>query len=268
MRKFSCAYFLAFLVLLSCPVAGSGQDSAADLRQFQRNLMDSFIGRLNADGKEVTPRERAMFMGYILNRQAQSVGEFETDKARMSSLVAEVKEFLGTVSAGENLWPVVEAGLRGEFRQEVDALLGGSAYVTPIFPSLNDMVRDWQKWDYRAERFNGHPDNPAILNSALTFLQLLKEKRYPEIFALAGGRCHKQFTLLFSEMAQSTETREKYDRYFENLEWKAGAAGLTDSDPPMARIMFSLRDPDGDWEEDPCILIRDAGTWKVARFID
>jgi hypothetical protein len=260
--------FMSLMILIPFPVFGAGQVSESYMEPFQKNLMASFIGKLAADGKSATPRQRAMFMGYILNRQAGTIGEFETDKMRMSSLVAEVREFLRSVSPGEDLWPVVVAGKRGEFRQEVDALLGGSPYVEPIFPTRDNMVRDWRQYDYSPDRYNRYPDNQAVLNVALTFLQLLKEKRYQEALQLAGGRCYRQFNEALAENASSPEKADEFNRFFESLEWKAGPAGMTDTNPPLAQIMFSLRDPKGRWEEDPCIMILDNGRWKVARFID
>jgi hypothetical protein len=268
MRKYSSFFLSALILFMSSLAIGSGQDSESYLQQFQRNLMDSFIGKLSADGITATPRQRAMFMGYLLNRQAQRQGKFATDKIRMASLVAEVKAFLESVSAGEDLWPVVVAGMRGEFKQEVDALLGGSAYVEPIFPSLDDMVRDWRKWDYNAELFARYPRNQAVLEVPLAYLQMLKENRYPEALSLSGGRCYDQLVKALSESSSSPEKADQFNRYFQSLAWQVGQAGMTDTDPPMARIMFSLRNPDGKWEEEPCIVILDNGIWKVAKFID
>lgn len=61
-------------------------------------------------------------MGYILNRQTHYIDAFEMDEIRMRSLISEVREFLQAVSTQEDLWPIVEAGLRGEFEQEVEAI--------------------------------------------------------------------------------------------------------------------------------------------------
>lgn len=268
MRKCPPILLISLMIFMSSPAVGSGQDPESYLQQFQRNLMDSFIGKLSADGIKATPRQRAMFIGYLLNRQAHNIGEFATDKIRMASLVAEVKEFLESVSSGEDLWPVVEAGMRGEFKQEVDALLGGSAYVVPIFPSLDDMVTDWRKWDYSPDRFAAYPENQAVLEVPLAFLRMLKENRYPEALSLAGGRCYEQLVKALSESSSSPEKADQFNRYFQNLAWQVGQAGMTDTNPPLARIMFSLRNPKGKWEEDPCIMILDNGIWKIARFID
>jgi len=268
MRKYSSFFISALIFFMSYSAVGAGQETESYLQQFQKNLMASFIGKLSADGITATPRQRAMFMGYILNRQAYRAGEFETDKIRMASLVAEVKEFLESVSAGEDLWPVVEAGMRGEFKQEVDALLGGSAYVEPIFPSLEDMVRDWRKWDYSPDRFAAYPGNRAVLEAPLAFLQMLKDNRYPEALGLAGGRCYEQLGKALSESSSSPEKADQFNRYFQSLAWQVGQAGMAETEPPMARIMFSLRNPNGKWEEEPCIVILDNGIWKVAKFID
>jgi hypothetical protein len=268
MRKCGPVFLLFFLAALSVPVPGAGQRTGSDLDQFQQTLLASFTGALSADGRTATPRQRAMFMGYILNRQAQCLGAFEADKLRMAALVADVKVFLESVSAGENLWPVVEAGMRGESKQEVDALLGGSAYVGAVFPTLDEMVNDWRKWDYNPDLFARSPDSQAILNVPLTFLQLMKEKRYPEALALAGGRCYEQFSKALADNASSQGMAERLNLYFENLQWRVGQAGLTKTEPPLARIMFSLLNPKGQWEDEPCIMILDNGRWKVARFID
>jgi hypothetical protein len=269
MRKCGPALLLFFLaVLLAAPVPGAGQRSRSDLDKFQQTLMASFTGALSADGKTATPRQRAMFMGYILNRQAQRLGAFEADKLRMAALVADVKAFLESVSAGENLWPVVEAGMRGESKQEVDALLGGSAYVEAVFPTLDEMVRDWRKWDYSPELLARTPGNRAILNVPLTFLQMMKDKRYPEALALCGGRCYEKFSKAVAESATSPGMAERLNLLFANLQWRVGQAGLTETEPRMARIMFSLLNPKGKWEDEPCIMILDNGKWKVARFID
>ena len=158
--------------------------------------MDSFIGNMRAAGKEITPRHRAMFMGYILNRQASAIGTYDMDKRRMNDLIAEVKGFIKAVSPERDLWSIVEAGMRGEYKQEVDAMLGGSAYVTPIFPTLDDMVGSWQKGDYNSNRFNNHPDKKAIHNVAETFLQKMKAKQYKDALKLAAGRCYEQFSEL------------------------------------------------------------------------
>jgi hypothetical protein len=256
------------MVFLTSPLLGAGQNNESDLGRFQKNFMASFIGKLSADGITATPRQRAMLMGYLLNRQAQRQGEFETDKIRMASLVAKVQGFLQSVSPGEDLWPVVEAGLRGEFKQEVDALLGGSAYVEPIFPTLDDMVRDWRKWEYCPDRFVAYPANRAVLEMPLAFLQMLKENRYPEALGLAGGQCYEQLVKALSESSSSPEKADQFNRYLQSLAWQVGQAGMADTDPPMARIIFSLRNPNGKWEEEPCIMILDNGIWKVAKFID
>jgi len=267
MKKFG--YFLLLLmILVSLTIANTGQKSESYLEQFQRNLMDSFIGNMRADGKEVTPRHRAMFMGYILNRQASRIGTYDMDKRRMNDLIAEVKGLLKTVSPERDLWPVVEAGIRGESKKEVDAMLGGSAYVTSIFPTLDEMVGSWQEWDYNSSRFDNHPDNQAIFSVAQSFLQMMKAKQYQDALKLTAGRCFEQISKWLSEAADSKESYDQFNQYFENLEWKAGLAGMTDTDPPMVKIIFALRDPDGDWEEDPCIMIQDDGIWKIARFID
>lgn len=267
MKKFTYA-LLALMISVFSTATHADQNSESYLQQFQRNLMDSFIGHMRADGKEVTPRHRAMFMGYILNRQKHRIGTFEMDKRRMNDLIAEVKGFLKSVSPDNDLWPVVEAGMRGEYQQEVDAMLGGSAYVTSIFPTLDDMLGNWQKWDYTSNRFYNHPDNQTILNIAQTFLQMLRAKQYQDALKLTAGRCFEQFSKWLSEASNSKESLDRLNQYFENLEWKAGLAGMTDTDPPMVKIIFALRDPDGDWEEDPCIMILDNSTWKIARFID
>jgi len=158
--------------------------------------------------------------------------------------------------------------MRGESAQEVDAMLGGSAYVTSIFPTLDDMLDSWQKGDYDSNRFYNHPDNETILSVAQTFLQMMRAKQYQDALKLTAGRCFEQFSEWLSEAANSKESDDRLSQYLENLEWKAGLAGMTDTDPPMVKIIFELRDPDGDWEEDPCIMILDDGVWKIARFID
>jgi len=270
MPKFSSAVLASLMIIMSTPAAGSGQGqrSGSDLDRFQQTLMASFIGHLSAGGQTATPRQRAMFMGYILNRQSRNSGAFEADKIRMASLVADVKAFLESVSAGEDLWPVVEAGMRGEFTQEVDALLGGSAYVEPVFPTLDGMVRDWRKWDYSPELFARYPDNQAVLAVPLAFLQMLKELRYQEALSLAGGRCYEQFSKILSLISSSPEKADQFNPYFQNLAWQAGEAGMTETEPPMVKIIFSLRNQKGKWEDDPCIMILDNGVWKVARFVD
>jgi len=268
MKNLSLIFLTAMLIFVSSQAVNAGQSSESYMQQFQRNLMDSFIGPMNADGKEVTPRHRAMFMGYILDRQAGRIGEFEMDKLRMKNLVSEVREFLKAVSPEEDLWPIVEAGMRGEYTQEVDALLGGSAYVEPIFPTLDDMVRDWRDWEYSSDRFYSYPDQEAVLEVVENFLQQMKAKRYQEALKFCAGRCYENFSKWLAEVSQSQEESIRFNQYFENLEWKAGLAGMAGTDPPIVKIIFALRDPDGDWEEDPCIMILDYGVWKVARFID
>lgn len=266
--KKSCNILLALIILALSFPAASGQRSESFIEQFQRNLMDSFIGPMRTAGKEVTPRHRAMFMGYILDRQLGRIGSYAMDKRRMKDLIAEVQEFLSSVSAGSDLWPVVEAGMRGEYRQEVDAMLGGSAYVTAVFPTLDDMVGSWQSGDYNTSRFYNHPDNQAILATVESFLQRLRAQRYQDALQLTAGRCHEQFSEWRAEVSKAEGGQDRFGQYLKNLEWKAGLAGMTDTDPPMVKIIYALRDPDGDWEEDPCILIRDDGVWKIARFLD
>jgi hypothetical protein len=268
MKNKSFVFLTAVLIFVSSQAGNTGQSAESYMQQFQRNLMDSFIGPMNASDKEVTPKMRAVFMGYILDRQAGRIGEFEMDKLRMQNLVSEVKEFLMAVSPEEDLWPLVEAAMMGQYKQDVDSILGGSPYVEPIFPTLDDMVRDWRNWDYSPERLNSYPDNQAIFNVALNFLQMMKEKRFQEALQFTGGRCYENFSKWLAEASQSQEESIRFNQYFENLEWKIGLAGMADTDPPMVRIMFDLRDPDGDWDEDPCILILDHGVWKIGRFID
>ena len=158
--------------------------------------------------------------------------------------------------------------MRGEHTQEVDALLGGSAYVEPIFPSLDDMVRDWRNWDYSPELFARYYANQMVLDIATAFLQRLKENRYPEALSLAGGRCYEQLGKLLAESSATRESAERFNREFQSLAWQIGQAGMTETEPPMVRIMFSVRNPKGKWEDEPCILILDNEVWKVARFLD
>ena len=267
MKKWSCT-LLWLVIVVSSAAVGYSRQSESFLEPFQRNLMDSFIGPMRADGKEVTPRHRAMFMGYILNRQEQRTGTYDRDKRLMNDLVAEVKGFLASVSPDNDLWPVVEAGMRGEYNQEVNALLGGSAFVTEIFPTLDGLVGDWRKGDYDSNRFYNHPENEEILKIPETFLRMMKGKQYEEALKLTAGRCLEQFKEMLSEASDSPQSRDRFNQYFDNLEWKAGLAGMTDTKPPMVKIIFALRDRFGDWEEDPCIMILDDGVWKIARFID
>ena len=114
-----------------------------------------------------------------------------------------------------------------------------------VFPTLDDMVSSWQKWDYNSNRFYNHPDNQAILNLAQNFLQMLRAKQYQDALKLTAGRCFEQFSKWLSESANSKESYDRFIQYFENLEWKAGLAGMTDTEPPMVKIIFALRDPDG-----------------------
>ena len=268
MKNKSLIFLTAVLIFVSLTVFNEGQSTESYMQQFQRNLMDSFIGPMNADGKEVTPRLRAMFMGYILDRQAGRIGEFETDKLRMKNLVSEVREFLKIVSPEEDLWPIVEAGMRGEYTREVDALLGGPAYVESIFPTLDVMARDWRDWEYSPERFSSYPNRQLILNVVQNFLQLLKVKSYQEALKLCGGRCYENFSKWLEEASQSQVEFDRFNQYFAGLEWREGPAGMADTDPPMVRITFYLREQGDDWDEEPCILILDYGVWKIARFID
>lgn len=265
MRKHAIILILAAAVLGSVPAVQSDVGRESDFQKFQRTLMSSFIGHLAADGKDVTNRQRAMFMGYILHRQAKEIGEFETDKARMASLLEDVKAFLRAASPGEDLWPVVEAGMRGEFTREIDAMLGGSAYVEPTFNSLDDMVASARHLEFPSEGFDRHPQKNEILQMAMDFLQLVKEERYTEARKLTGGRLLEEITAFLADLAQSDETRQESGR-FSNLEWKIGSASLSDTDPPMVKIDFLLRIADEGWYKKPCILIRDHGRWKIAYF--
>jgi hypothetical protein len=97
---------------------------------------------------------------------------------------------------------------------------------------------------------------------------MLRAKQYQDALKLTTGRCYEQFSELFSETTNLNESYDRFKQYFENLDWKAGLGGMTDTDPPMVKIIFALRDPDGNWEEDPCIMILDDGIWKIARFVD
>ena len=261
-------FLLSLIIFVSTTAVDAGQNSESYLDHFQRNLMDSFIGPMRAMDKEVTPLLRAKFMGYILDRQVGRIGAYEMDKRRMNILIAEVKEFLKAVFPDRDLWPIVEAGMRGEYTQEVNAMLGGTAYVTSIFPTLDDMVSSWMNQEYNTTRYYNHPDHEAILNLAHTFLQMIKAKQYQDALKLTTGRCFEQFSEWLSGASNSKEEFDRFNQYFENLEWKAGLASMTNTDPPMVKIIFALRDPDGDWEEDPCIIILDDGVWKIARFID
>lgn len=266
MRKHAFVLILAAAVLGSVPAVQSDIVGESDFQRFQRTLMSSFIGHLAADGKEVSARQRAMFMGYILHRQAQFVGEFETDKARMASLVAEVREFLRAASPGEDLWPVVEAGMRGEFTREIDDMLGGSAYVEPVFRPLDDMIDSTGPREFCPERFDRYPGKDEILRTAMDFLQFVKEERYADARALTGGRLFEDIGEYLAELAQSEAARQESSRHSENLEWKIGRAALSDTDPPMVRIEFFVRYRDVDWQEIPCMMILDGGRWKVADF--
>jgi hypothetical protein len=268
MKNKSFVLLTAVLIFISLTVFNEGQSTESYMQQFQRNLMDSFIGPMSAEGKEVTPQLRAMFMGYILNRQSHRIGEFEMDKIRMKNLISEVREFLKAVSPGEDLWPIVDAGLQGQYNNDVDTMLGGSPYVESVFPTLDDMARDWRDWEYSLERFSSYPDRQLILNVVQNFLQLLKAKSYQEALKLCGGRCYENFSKWLEAASQSQVEFDRFNQYFAGLEWREGPAGMADTDPPMVQITFNLREQGDDWDEDPCILILDYGVWKIARFLD
>ena len=264
MRTCRFAPLLLLCILFAGPVLGQNDKSYLDV--FQHTLLESFIGPLQAEGKEVTPEQRAIFMGYILNRQDSHIGHFEADRLRQEKLVAEVRDFLASISPDQDLWPYVEAGRSGSHKKEVDEMLSGSPYVAPIFPSLKTITRQWNELEYSYNLFQSHPRKQEALHTARDFLRALRGLKYEEAKSYLGGRFFEEFTAWLAQVQADPEEKAKIDKYFSSFEWMDGMNEMAATDPPFARILHTLPDQEGDWDDHWCYLILDNGNWKIVRF--
>jgi hypothetical protein len=255
---------LLLCFLIAGPALGQTEESYLDV--FQRTLLESFIGPLQADEKDITREQRAIFMGYILNRQDSHIGHFETDRLRQEKLVAEVRDFLAAISPDRDLWPFVEAGRSGSHKNEVDEMLGGSPFVAPIFPSLKTITQQWNELEYSYDRFQNHPRKQEALRTAQNFLLALRGLRYEEAKSYLGGRFYEEFTAWLIQIQTNPEEKAKVEAYFSSLEWMSGMNEMADTDPPFARILHTLPDREGNWDEHWCYMILDNGAWKIVRF--
>lgn len=251
-------------VLFSGPALSQSDESYLDI--FQHTLMESFIGPLLAEGKEVTPEQRAVFMGYILNRQDGHIGLFETDQIRQEKLISEVREFLASISPDRDLWPYVEAGRSGTYKKEVDEMLGGSPYVAPIFPSLETIDRQRNELEFSYDLFQNHPRRQDALRTAQNFLLALRALRYDEAKTYMAGRFLEEFTKWLSQIQANPEEKDETDAYFSSFEWMGGMNEMAATNPPFARILHTMPNQSGKWEEHWCYMILDNGQWKIVRF--
>jgi len=255
---------LLLFILFASPLLSQSDESYLDV--FQRTLMESFIGPLRAEGKEVTSEQRAVFMGYILNRQDGHVGLFETDRIRQENLVAEVREFLASISPNQDLWPYVEAGRSGAHKREVEEMLGGSPYIAPIFPSLETIAQKRNELEYSYDLFQSHPKKQEALRTAQKFLLALRTLNFDEAKTYLASRFLEEFTGWLAQVQANPEEKAKIEAYFSSLEWMSGMNEMAATDPPFARILHTLPDQKGDWEEHWCYMILDNGEWKIVRF--
>ena len=257
---------MSVLLLAAFFCLSFGQESEDLLGPLIDNLQVNFLSQLQAQGIEVTNVQRAKFIGYILNRQSHYLGEFETDRIMMRKLIQQVKEFMGSISPREDLWPIVEAGLADRYREEVHSLLGGSPYVEPLFPSLGKALERHYDLVFDMWEFEKHPDKTEIMDTARRFLTVLKEKRFAEIPPLIAGRFAEEWSKMTEAMRDGSRDGQEMTAFFEQMDWLLAEAAMTSTKPQVARLQWAISMPDGDMEVFDMLLIYDAGTWRIVRF--
>jgi len=257
---------LVALVLIFWSSQSPGQGDEAMLDALLDNLKINFLSPLQSEGVSVTNEQRAKFIGYILDRQSRYIGEFETDKLRLQTLTQQVKNFLNQISSGEDLWPLVEAGMTESFKTEVNTLLGGSPYVKPIFNSIGIVYRERRTYNFTESRYNNYPNKNKIMASTQGFLSAIRDKRFDEIPGLIAGHFAEEWSEVLEGLKTDPGQRQAMEAFFEFREWKLFSAKMADSQPPLVHIIWGIAETGGNWAEYEMLLILDADTWRIINF--
>lgn len=263
MLKVGSLLLLMSFPLISPPPAMS-QEATGLLSEFNEILMVNFIAPLRAANITITPELQAKCIAYQLHRHLGSLGEYETDRQAGRQLLEEVKDFVLGASSPE-IWAVVENGLQGRYTDEIDGLLGGSAYVPRIIAGLDDMVSKRKSLDYHPDKYYSHPERDRIMAVAQNFFSAIREQRFADVQMYTAGKLAEDWPQLLKEMKEKPETRQEMISFAQNLEWKLFSAGLAGTSPPLAQLVFGLNDVDK-WRDYEMYIILDAGEWRVVVF--
>ena len=259
-----CNYkLIAVVFLFLLPGLALSQMTMDYLNDFNDGLMINFIGPLRAKGVKITPELRAKCIAYQLYRHVGSVEPFDTDRIEAKKLEEQVRTFIRD-NAPED-WPIIKGGMNGEYNKEIEALLGGPVYVEPIIKSLDPVASERKTHHYSEKLYEGYSQKEKIKNTAERFLHLFKEKSYQELQPLMAGHLADEWEKVKEEMSRDTEQRRRIDSFADRLVWRFVKGGVSETDPPMAELIFTIVDNEEmvDYE---MFLILDNSRWKVIAF--
>lgn len=262
-RKWKICLVALVLIFWSSQSPGQGTEDLLDA--LLDNLKINFLAPLQSEGVSVSNEQRTKFIGYILDRQSKYIGEFETDKLRMQMLIQQVKDFLNQISSGEDLWPLVQAGMMESFKTEVHTLLGGSPYVKPIFDSIGAVYRDRRTLNFTESRYYNYPDKNKIMASVQGFLSAIRDKRFDETPGFVAGHFAGEWSEVLEDLKTDPQQHHDMEAFVESIEWKLISAKLADSQPPILHMIWGIAETGGNWANYEMFLILDAGTWRIVK---
>ncbi len=254
------------LTLVSLTCLSPAQESEELLDSLLNNLKINILAPLHARGLETSNQQRAMYIGYILNRQAQFAGNFETDRLLMQKLQQQVRDFLNDISSDPDMWSNVENGMAGKYNNDMEQTKEGAPYIEPIFTSLGTMLENKSALDLSHDRYYAYPNKNEIIRSAQDFFYAFKEKRYADTRRLTAGKFADEWARILEEAHTVPKRRQELESLGETLEWKLFSSTLADSQPPVAHIVWGIAEPGANWFDYDMWLILDAGTWRIVEF--
>jgi len=263
MPKTGLLLLCAFVALISLPPARS-QDATDLLAEFNKILQVNFIAPLRAANITITPELRAKCIAYQYHRQLGLLGEFESDREAGRHLLEAVRNFVvGASSPG--IWAIVESGLQGQYTEEINRLLGGSAYVPPIISSLDGIVSKRKSLDFDPDKYYAHAERDRIMGAAQDFFLAIREQRFEDVQKYVAGKMAEEWPQTLKAMKEKPDALREMTSFAEKLEWKLFSAGLAETSPPLAQLIFGLNDIDK-WRDYEMYIIRDAGNWRIVKF--
>ncbi|OGD24439.1 MAG: hypothetical protein A2Y69_15090 [Candidatus Aminicenantes bacterium RBG_13_59_9] len=234
------------------------------LAEFNKILQVNFIAPLRAANITITPELRAKCIAYQLHRQLGLLGEFESDREAGRHLLEAVRKFVvGASSPG--IWAIVESGLQGQYTEEINRLLGGSAYVPPIISSLDGIVSKRKSLDFDPDKYYAHAERDRIMGAAQDFFLAIREQRFEDVQKYVAGKMAEEWPQTLKAMKEKPDVLREMTSFSEKLEWKLFSAALAETSPPLAQLIFGLNDIDK-WRDYEMYIILDAGHWRVVKF--
>lgn len=147
------AIFRTVGIVLLIFVSANAQDQnpSTMFNNFLDQIRTSYLLPIQQSGIQISNEQRAKIIGYALQQQAEFAGNSTAGISKMNELRAEVRQFIGTISADQNLWPAVEGAERGFNKAEIRNLLGANVErVTSILGDISPVYEDHDHEDSAA----------------------------------------------------------------------------------------------------------------------